>query len=116
MDVHEIIAANKLVEDLRNELREEQINSYSSGEGGKLSGFQIWLVGGTVQDQMTLFCRVTVNGEVMKFDYTFNGYHKEDIIKEAGAFIRNTVADEIARKLIGMDNMSEFLKMLGELK
>lgn len=122
MDIHEIIAANKLVEDLRKEIRDEEMNHYSSGTGGSIDGFNIWITGaayskdrslGVADDHIIVYARVYVNGKLLKFNQHLTEREKtEDIVKEIGEFVIQKVAKEVAKELIGSDNFQDFLKLI----
>ena len=122
MTVQELIEANKLVEDLREELRDEMFmsDSFSSGFGDKVDGFQIWLTGGAVNtyvsDSIGIYCRVSVNGVVHKLEKRMQNRDKRSVMKEIADWVVTTVAQHVAKELINSDGMVEFLESMYKIK
>jgi len=122
MTVQELIEANKLVEDLREELRDEMFmsDSFSSGFGDKVDGFQIWLTGGAVNAHVSgsigIYCRVSINGVVHKFDKRMQNRDKSSIMKEIADWVVNTVAQHVTKELINSDEMNKFLELMYQIK
>lgn len=114
----------KFKEEVKEELREEML--VGTLKDNELSNVQVWLtggmamgsvadrVGGQVSDTITVHARVSLNGEIRKYDKILENSTKQELWLEIGKFVNNQIANDIALTIVDSEGMREFVTAMSK--